>query len=231
MKTKNILFTAAAAILMNLATPAFADAIYTFTTSSTTSSGSFGTVVLVDNGAYVSVTVDPAGTTPFANTGSGTTYAFAFNMDALNTYKITLTNATATLMDKPNSSSPIGLVYSASAIPLPNISMTPYGPFNAGIAFTNNAKGGTAGAYSGSLTFDVSTIAADGNVDIRNFTKGGDGYLFSADLGTAAGTQNVVTTQNRTTPDGVPTNVPEPTTLALLGLGLIGFAVARRRMN
>ena len=234
MKIKNVLFAAVAVCLVNLATPAFAD-IYTFTTSNTTTTGSFGTVTLVDNGAFVSVTVDPAGTVPFANTGDGnsTAYAFAFNMDSLNQYKITLTGGTATLMDKPNNgaNTQTGLVYSASAIPTSGIVMPPFGSFNAGIGFTNFAKGGTAGLYSSSLTFNVSTVAAGGNVDISNFTKGTAGYLFSADLGLAEGTKNVVTTQNRTTPDGVPTNVPEPTTLALLGLGLMGFAVARRRMN
>jgi hypothetical protein len=156
----------------------------------------------------------------FAGTGVGD--AFGFNL--LPAYKSAMVNYTGA-----------------------NFTVNPYGAYNItpyGL-FTNTfdlSSSGTSAKYPGPLNFTVSLASGIGldaftTSSARNNGQSG-GYGFAVDIGTLAGRTGSAgfagitpTTIINPTGDGTgnSNNVPEPASIALLGLGLLGMTALRKR--
>jgi len=107
--------------------------------------------------------------------------------------------------------------------------MTPYGLFTDVLEFKDGIGGGLSANIGTPLNFSV----AQAGITLDAFTMSGPrnggqpgGYTFAADVGfVASGNTGGVAVIGRDTP----TSVPEPVSIALLGLGLAGIGMARRR--
>lgn len=182
-------------------------AIISFTTSVGTQPGNVGTVTITDvNSTTVNVLVDLLPTYGFMNSGGPhTPFAFTLNGE---------TGVTAAFV------TPVGGSYPPStfSFSLTDAGNTPYGTY--GIGINSNAGNGSGNAYYGDLSFNVSRASG---LTVNDFIANSMGYYFSADLTNG----NNTGAQAWNTP--VITKIPEPATLALLGLGLMGIGAARRR--
>ncbi len=184
--------------------------------------GSYGTVTLTQALNKVDVAVVLKAGYLFANTGSdnGPHQAFVFNLGTgftgANVAMTSLSNVFDVAINGP-------------------FNQTPWGNFTNAVDFKSTIKGGLSAKIAGPMTFSVSAAG----ITLDNFVSNAPaatrnnphpiGYLFSADVGNASSgkTGNVVTAI-----DAVPHVghvVPEPGTIALLGLGLLGVGWAMRR--
>lgn len=201
-----------------IATPAPISFALSVSSTSMLPGSNFGSVQLTQNGqAEVDFTVSLATGYAFAKTGS-IKNAFAFNIGGGNGFMVDLTGTSSSSGTYVVSSAPI------------DKNTRGFGQFSNGINFTGTAGGGMSGQYTAPITFKVTNSSGVSYADFENLNSAG--YLFAADIGNIASgaTGSVGSGQNARTPDGNPsTPVPEPTTVALLGLGLMGLVITRRR--
>jgi hypothetical protein len=174
----------------------------------------YGTVTLTQGQDEVDVNVTLANGFVFANTGVGS--QFAFNLtQAFSNAAITLDAGTAA-----------NFVVGSNG----PFNMTPYGLFADALQFKSGLPGGVSANIGGPLNFSVAqagiTLDAFSMSGPRNDGQPG-GYSFAADVGfvTTGNTGGVAAIGH----DQPPTSVPEPLSIALLGLGLAGIGLARRR--
>jgi hypothetical protein len=185
--------------------------------------GPWGTVTLTQKADEVDVSVALSAGYLFANTGNDAVtdkhHAFVFNLGpTFKTAAVALTSLTKIFQVGAGASFP----------------QTPWGTFTQGIDFKVGAARGTSGLVSGPIEFTVKATNLSVNDFVSNGTGTGTtqaavGNLFSADIGNAA----TKLTGNVATPGKAPhiPHVPEPGTIALFGLGLLGACLARRRRS
>jgi hypothetical protein len=179
--------------------------------SGTIGTGTLGTVTLTQNGAdEVDLVVALAANTDFVATG-GPHHAFAFNLDLVSGYTVTVT-------------SPTGFTVGGSG------TNTPYGSFTNTIDCTVCGSGGS-NPNPGPLDFKVVDLSG---ITIADFTKNGtNGYYFSADvIGPNGGTGNIAGNTETTTGGGGQDTTPLPSAVWLFGTilaGAGGFQTMRRR--
>jgi hypothetical protein len=174
--------------------------------SGTIGTGTLGTVTLTQNGTdEVDVVVTLAADTGFVDTG-GPHNAFAFNLNLQTAYSILVSSPTGGIM----------------ALGASNSTNTPHGTFVNVIGCTGCGSGGS-NPYYGPLDLQ---ITASSGISVANLVANGDGYYFSSDvIGPAGGTGHIAS--NSITGD--PSPVPERASTALLGSGLMGLIISRRR--
>jgi len=203
-------------LLMVISGLANATLIYDFdaTAVGAFGSGPYGSVTLDQSGLNVDVTVDLRSDMNFVNTG-GPHSVFSFNATDVSAGDITnvLFN---------------GVANSKYTVVAPGEN-TPYGTFTLMIDCTaSTCKNGAPGQQNDPLTFTVLNALELDLVGLS--TAGNPNAYFAADVICVSGSCNGATGTIAVT-GGPRTNVPEPGTLALLGLGLIGLGIGKRRRS
>jgi hypothetical protein len=215
IKLKGLALSVVAGVVMVAvyAAPASADLLFTLNIDGcgggcgSTGIPPFGTITLHQVDANtVQITEALVSGVEFVKTGAGD--AIVFNT----TKAVTLSNISSGFSQDP-SGSPIHVGF--------------FGDFDYGILCSGCGSGGSS-PLPGPLTF---TAADGGTLSISDFIGNAGGFFFAADIinenapGTTKPTGNVGTSDPAF---ALTTTVPEPTTLALFGAGLLALGLARR---
>ena len=204
--------------------PAMAGPVYTFSISEGTQPANAGIITLTQvNSTTVDVLVDLIDTTQpnpqygFVNTGGPHT-PFVFTLAG------TETGVSASFILPPSGAYTFG-VFSLSTS---NGDATPFGTF--GVSIGSTAGNGSSNAYFGDLEFQLtrtSGLSTDDFITNAAIDPGSSGpAYFAADLTNGpSGSTGSQAWKIRNTPSVG----PEPATLALVGAGLVGFGLIRRR--
>lgn len=204
MMRKTLLLVLLAVIMCSAS--AFADP-FTLTCSSTSvcNAGPYGTIAVTQlTSTSVQVTLTLTSGFVFANTGAGE--ALAFNLSGVTGVSIT------------------GITAGFGVGPAPTTA-SPFGAFGYSVSCTTCGPGTSPPTLSGPLTFVVSV--SSGTISASSFVANAGGFFFASDIGFPA-VNGVRVTQNVAS-NGSTSQVPEPTSMALLGSGLVGLAGAIRR--
>jgi hypothetical protein len=215
---RNSTLAAAAAVALFTAPAAFATPTmetFDLTTSSISGvSGDFGTITLTQaSSTEVDVEVQLAMVNGyqavFAKTG-GPHVPVAFDLDSA----VSGTAAVSIL-------APSGGVFQALA---GTVSDTPYGSFTNGVSCPGCGNGTSPPNYS-AVTFDVTNASG---ITLADFIQNTNGYYFGADVGVNGKTGSVASNTVGSQSNPPVGSIPEPASMAVLGMALLGLAGARR---